>query len=121
MPIAVVTGANRGIGAEWVNQLLEKGWSVYAGYRKNLDKFIFSFHPSSSRIPTTLYAVPATNISLLSIWRAVVFNSPGTFEPKTITFFLPRFSFSVKSLPDPISKPLTLKFTGRYPLISPLT
>ena len=38
MPIAVVTGANRGIGAEWVNQLLEKGWTVYAGYRKNLDK-----------------------------------------------------------------------------------
>ena len=38
MPIAVVTGANRGIGTEWVNQLLEKGWTVYAGYRKNLDK-----------------------------------------------------------------------------------
>ena len=38
MPIAVVTGANRGIGSEWVNQLLEKGWTVYAGYRKNLDK-----------------------------------------------------------------------------------
>ena len=38
MPVAVVTGANRGIGAEWVNQLLEKGWTVYAGYRKNLDK-----------------------------------------------------------------------------------
>ena len=38
MPIAVVTGANRGIGAEWVKQLIEKGWTVYAGYRKNLDK-----------------------------------------------------------------------------------
>ena len=38
MPIAVVTGANRGIGAEWVNKLFEKGWTVYAGYRKNLDK-----------------------------------------------------------------------------------
>ena len=38
MPIAVVTGANRGIGSEWVNQLLENGWVVYAGYRKNLDK-----------------------------------------------------------------------------------
>ena len=35
MPIAVVTGANRGIGSEWVNQLLENGWTVYAGYRKN--------------------------------------------------------------------------------------
>ena len=38
MPIAVVTGANRGIGSEWVNQLLEVGWTVYAGYRENLDK-----------------------------------------------------------------------------------
>ncbi|MED5485246.1 MAG: SDR family oxidoreductase [Candidatus Thermoplasmatota archaeon] len=38
MPIAVVTGANRGIGSEWVNQLLENGWTVYAGYRKKLDK-----------------------------------------------------------------------------------
>ena len=38
MPIAVVTGANRGIGSEWVNQLLENEWTVYAGYRKNLDK-----------------------------------------------------------------------------------
>ena len=28
MPIAVVTGANRGIGSEWVNQLLENGWTV---------------------------------------------------------------------------------------------
>ncbi len=38
MPTAVVTGANRGIGNEWVNQLLEMGWIVYAGYRKNMDK-----------------------------------------------------------------------------------
>ena len=38
MSIAVVTGANRGIGSEWVTQLLENGWVVYAGYRKNLDK-----------------------------------------------------------------------------------
>ena len=38
MPIAVVTGANRGIGAEWVKQLVGNGWTVYAGYRKNLDK-----------------------------------------------------------------------------------
>ncbi len=33
MPTAVVTGANRGIGLEWVKQLLDKGWDVHAGYR----------------------------------------------------------------------------------------
>ena len=33
MPTAVVTGANRGIGLEWVCQLLDKGWEVHAGYR----------------------------------------------------------------------------------------
>jgi len=33
MPTAVVTGANRGIGLEWVKQLLDKGWNVHAGYR----------------------------------------------------------------------------------------
>jgi len=33
MSTAVVTGANRGIGLEWVRQLLDKGWDVHAGYR----------------------------------------------------------------------------------------
>lgn len=33
MGVAVVTGANRGLGAEWVAQLLEAGHTVYAGYR----------------------------------------------------------------------------------------
>jgi NAD(P)-dependent dehydrogenase (short-subunit alcohol dehydrogenase family) len=33
MPTAVVTGANRGIGLEWVRQLIDKGWDVHAGYR----------------------------------------------------------------------------------------
>lgn len=33
MRVAVVTGANRGLGAEWTHQLLEDGWQVYAGYR----------------------------------------------------------------------------------------
>lgn len=33
MRTAVVTGANRGLGAEWVAQLLEDGWRVHAGYR----------------------------------------------------------------------------------------
>ena len=35
MPIAVVTGASRGIGSEFVVRLLESGWKVYAGYRSD--------------------------------------------------------------------------------------
>ncbi|MBT5391949.1 MAG: SDR family oxidoreductase [Euryarchaeota archaeon] len=38
MGIAVITGANRGLGAEWVHQLLEEGWEVYAGYRTELGR-----------------------------------------------------------------------------------
>ena len=38
MSVAVVTGANRGLGAEWVAQLLEEGWSVYAGYRSDVGR-----------------------------------------------------------------------------------
>ena len=33
MPNAVVTGANRGIGLEFVKQLSKAGYNVYAGYR----------------------------------------------------------------------------------------
>jgi NAD(P)-dependent dehydrogenase (short-subunit alcohol dehydrogenase family) len=33
MRTAVVTGASRGIGSEFVARLLENGWKVYAGYR----------------------------------------------------------------------------------------
>ncbi len=35
MRTAVVTGASRGIGSEFVVRLLEDGWRVYAGYRSN--------------------------------------------------------------------------------------
>jgi NAD(P)-dependent dehydrogenase (short-subunit alcohol dehydrogenase family) len=38
MSVAVITGANRGLGAEWVHQLLEDGWKVYAGYRSELGR-----------------------------------------------------------------------------------
>ncbi len=34
MPIAIVSGANRGIGLELVHQLLGRGWRVIAGCRK---------------------------------------------------------------------------------------
>ena len=35
MRVAVVTGASRGIGSEFVVRLLEDGWKVYAGYRSD--------------------------------------------------------------------------------------
>ena len=35
MPTAVVTGASRGIGSEFVVRLLDSGWKVYAGYRSD--------------------------------------------------------------------------------------
>lgn len=35
MQTAVVTGANRGLGLEWVEQLLSHGYKVYAGYRSD--------------------------------------------------------------------------------------
>ena len=35
MKTAVITGASRGIGSEFVVRLLDKGWRVYAGYRKD--------------------------------------------------------------------------------------
>lgn len=35
MKTAVITGASRGIGSEFVVRLLENGWRVYAGFRQN--------------------------------------------------------------------------------------
>jgi len=37
MRVAVVTGANRGIGNFWTSKLIDDGWKVYAGFRNNLD------------------------------------------------------------------------------------
>ena len=36
MQTAVITGANRGLGIEWVSRLLDMNWKVYAGYRESL-------------------------------------------------------------------------------------
>ena len=38
MKTAVVTGASRGIGAEFVVRLLDRGWRVYAGYRQDMHR-----------------------------------------------------------------------------------
>ena len=38
MKIAVVTGASRGIGSEFVVRLLADGWRVYAGYRSDMHR-----------------------------------------------------------------------------------
>lgn len=38
MKTAVVTGASRGIGSEFVVRLLDKGWRVYAGFRQDMHR-----------------------------------------------------------------------------------
>ena len=38
MKTAVITGACRGIGAEFVVRLLDRGWRVYAGYRQDMHR-----------------------------------------------------------------------------------
>ena len=38
MKTAVVTGASRGIGSEFVVRLLDRGWRVYAGYRRDMHR-----------------------------------------------------------------------------------
>ena len=38
MRTAVVTGASRGIGSEFVVRLLEDGWRAYAGYRSDMHR-----------------------------------------------------------------------------------
>lgn len=38
MKTAVITGASRGIGSEFVVRLLDKGWRVYAGYRQDMHR-----------------------------------------------------------------------------------
>ena len=38
MRTAIVTGASRGIGSEFVVRLLQDGWRVYAGYRSEMHR-----------------------------------------------------------------------------------
>ena len=38
MKTAVITGASRGFGSEFVVRLLDRGWRVYAGYRQDMHR-----------------------------------------------------------------------------------
>ena len=45
MPVALVTGANRGLGLEFTRQLLESGYTVHATYRTNKGGLAELQHP----------------------------------------------------------------------------
>ena len=46
MRTAVVTGASRGIGSEFVVRLLDDGWRVYAGYRSDKHLLELIYNPN---------------------------------------------------------------------------
>ena len=48
MRTAVVTGASRGIGSEFVVRLLDDGWRVYAGYRSDKHRLELIDNPNLS-------------------------------------------------------------------------
>ncbi len=45
MPVALVTGANRGLGLEFTRQLLESGYTVHATYRTSKGGLVDLHHP----------------------------------------------------------------------------
>jgi len=45
MPVALVTGANRGLGLEFTRQLLESGYTVHATYRTSKGGLVDLRHP----------------------------------------------------------------------------
>ena len=65
MRVAVVTGANRGIGNFWTSKLLEEGWKVYAGYRNDLGGL--TIIENSNLIPLKLDVTNNDSISEFSM------------------------------------------------------
>lgn len=52
MPVAVITGANRGIGLELTRQYLDDGWQVYALTRRSSDELDSLARPGSLTVIT---------------------------------------------------------------------
>ena len=82
---------------------------VSKGMYSSSSGFCHPVLPSSLRMPITLYAVPAIKTSLFNMFFTEVLSSFGTDDPITTTLFLPKFSSSLKILPNSISYPLTSK------------
>ena len=64
MKTAVVTGASRGIGSEFVVRLLDKGWRVYAGFRQ--DKHRLDLLENENLITCQLDVTDNVSIELFS-------------------------------------------------------
>lgn len=88
MPGALVIGASRGIGFEFVKQYAEKGWMVHATYRSEKD-----------RVPLRDLGANALKLDLLDLndlagvsWQLdgekidVVICNAGVYGPRTSTF-----------------------------------
>lgn len=91
MPTLVISGANRGLGLEFVSQYLNAGWDVYAGCRKpeqatELNKL------SGQASKGTLYVMPLDVTDAQSRQRFcgavgnqtvdLLINNAGTYGPK---------------------------------------
>jgi NAD(P)-dependent dehydrogenase (short-subunit alcohol dehydrogenase family) len=82
MPVALVTGANRGLGLETVRQLLERGYDVHATYRTDagglelIDSDRLSTHQADVRDMTALQGVMRAVGDRLD----VLFNNAGVSD-----------------------------------------
>ena len=67
MPVAFVTGANRGIGLELVRQLLQQNYTVHATYRKSMGGLEGLDHPNVHCHRMDVRNVTEVNAALESI------------------------------------------------------